>query len=158
MPAHRRTRWWDERMSEPTDALSSLLDGAHSPFIDYLGLTMTEVSGERVVGTWTAGPHLTQYYGIVHGGVHCSVVETLGSVGGAVWIGLRGKVVGVSNHTDFYRAARDGEMTSVAEPVHQGRSQQVWVVETRDTTGRLVSRGQVRLQNLMAAGGSEQQE
>ncbi len=119
-----------------------------SPFIEYLGLKMTELTGERVVGTWRAGPHLAQPYGIVHGGVHCSVVETLASVGGAVWFGDRGKVVGVSNQTDFYRAVREGELTSIAEPLHQGRSQQVWVVETRDDAGRLVSRGQVRLQNL----------
>jgi acyl-coenzyme A thioesterase PaaI-like protein len=32
--------------------------------------------------------------------------------------------------------------------VHRGRSQQLWDVETRDDGGRLVARGQVRLQNL----------
>ncbi len=127
---------------------SSALQEMTSPFIEYLGLKMTELTGGRVVGTWTAGPHLAQPYGIVHGGVHCSVVETLASVGGAVWFGERGKVVGVSNQTDFYRAVSEGELTSIAEPLHQGRSQQVWVVETRDDAGRLVSRGQVRLQNL----------
>jgi uncharacterized protein (TIGR00369 family) len=57
-------------------------------------------------------------------------------------------VVGVHNGTDFYRAAREGEMTSVATPVHRGRLQQVWLVETSDEQGRLVARGQVRLQNL----------
>jgi len=39
---------------------------------------------------------------------------------------------------------------SVATPVHQGRSQQVWVVETRDAENRLISRGQLRVQNLPA--------
>jgi acyl-coenzyme A thioesterase PaaI-like protein len=33
-------------------------------------------------------------------------------------------------------------------PLHRGRSQQVWVVETLDEGGRTVARGQVRLQNL----------
>jgi len=33
--------------------------------------------------------------------------------------------------------------------VHRGRSQQVWVVETvADDNGKVVARGQVRLQNL----------
>lgn len=136
-----------------TDSLSDMdavLQEINSPFIDYLGLKMTELTGERVTGTWTAGPHLAQPHGIVHGGAHCSVVETLASVGAGVWFGERGKVVGVSNQTDFYRAVREGELTSVAEPVHQGRSQQVWLVETHDAEGRLVARGQVRLQNLAA--------
>ncbi|GMA86808.1 hypothetical protein GCM10025868_20580 [Angustibacter aerolatus] len=39
----------------------------------------------------------------------------------------------------------------MATPVHQGRSQQVWLVETRDAGDRLVARGQVRLQNLRGA-------
>lgn len=119
------------------------------PFVEHLGLRFTEVTGERVVGTWTAREALHQPYGIVHGGVHCSVVETLASVGAATWLGERGQVVGVNNSTDFFRAVREGAMTSVATPVHQGRSQQVWVVETRlDEGDKLVSRGQVRLQHL----------
>ena len=54
----------------------------------------------------------------------------------------------MSNSTDFYKAVRGGALTSSALPIHRGRSQQVWVVETHDADGALVSRGQVRLQNL----------
>ena len=118
------------------------------PFAEYLGLHLESASGDEVVATWSARPELHQPYGMVHGGVHASVVETLASVGAAVWMGERGKVVGVNNSTDFYRAVREGTLTSTATPVHRGRSQQVWVVETVDEDGRMVSRGQVRLQNL----------
>jgi uncharacterized protein (TIGR00369 family) len=129
-------------MSEPELPFPS------GPFVDHLGLRITDVAADRVVATWTASAKHHQPYGIVHGGVHASVVETLGSVGSAMWFGDRGKVVGVNNSTDFYRAVREGEMTSVATPIHQGRTQQVWVVETTDADGRLVSRGQLRVQNL----------
>ena len=117
-------------------------------FVEYLGVDFAEVTGEKVVATWQARPELHQPYGIVHGGVHCSLVETLASVGAAAWLGESGKVVGVNNNTDFYRAVRTGTLTSTATPLHQGRSQQVWVVETVDEEGRLTARGQVRLQNL----------
>ena len=118
------------------------------PFVEHLGLEITEASGDRVAATWTAGEKHHQPYGIVHGGVHASVVETLGSVGSAVWFGERGKVVGVSNSTDFFRAVSKGELVSTAVPIHQGRSQQVWLIETHDDQGRLVARGQLRVQNL----------
>ncbi len=118
------------------------------PFTEYLGVEFQEANGDRVVAGWTAGSHLHQPYGIVHGGAHAGVVETLASVGAALWLGDRGQVVGVNNSTDFYRAVREGRLTSTATPVHRGRSQQVWVVETVDEDGRMVSRGQVRLQNL----------
>ncbi len=122
------------------------------PFVEHLGLRLTEVSGGRVVATWTAAARHHQPYGIVHGGVHASVVETLGSVGSAAWaaehLAEGTKVVGVHNSTDFFRAVSEGELTSTGEPVHQGRSQQLWVVETRDAQDRLVARGQLRVQNL----------
>ena len=118
------------------------------PFTDYLGVRFEEVTGDRVVATWTANESLHQPFGIVHGGAHCGVVETLASIGASVWLGDQGKVVGVNNSTDFYRAVSEGELTSTATPIHRGRSQQVWVVETLDAEGRMVSRGQVRLQNL----------
>jgi len=119
-----------------------------SGFAGQLGLTFEQLDGDGVVAHWEAAPHLHQPYGIVHGGVHCTVVETLGSIAGALWWGDRGQVVGVGNSTDFYRAVSTGALTSKATPVHRGRSQQVWLTETHDEDGRLVSRGQVRLQNL----------
>ncbi|MDG4801491.1 PaaI family thioesterase [Micromonospora sp. WMMD980] len=119
-------------------------------FAALLGLTFDEVSGDRVVIRWQVRPELHQPYGIQHGGVYCSVVETAASIGGAIWLGDKGTVVGVSNQTDFLRAVRDGELTAVGTPVHRGRSQQLWLVEITDGDARLVARGQVRLQNLTA--------
>lgn len=118
------------------------------PFAQYLGLELKTATGDELVATWEAKPELHQPYGIVHGGVHCTVVETLGSIAGWLWYGDRGKVVGVNNTTDFYRAVSEGRLTSTARPVHRGRSQQVWIIETEDESGRLVARGQLRLQNL----------
>ncbi|MGC4893444.1 PaaI family thioesterase [Micromonospora sp. DT31] len=120
-------------------------------FVALLGLTFDEVSGDRVVIRWKVRPELHQPYGIQHGGVYCSVVETAASIGGALWMGDKGQVVGVSNQTDFLRAVREGELTAVGTPVHRGRSQQLWLVEITDGDDRLVARGQVRLQNLTAA-------
>ena len=118
------------------------------PFATSLGMVIDSADADTVTAHWTVSPELHQPHGILHGGVHCSVVETLASVGAALWLGDRGKVVGVSNTTDFYRASSAGNLTSGARPLHRGRSQQVWLVETLDDRDRTVARGQVRLQNL----------
>jgi 1,4-dihydroxy-2-naphthoyl-CoA hydrolase len=117
-------------------------------YVQWLGLEITEGGADRMVARWEVRPDQLQPYGIVHGGVHCSVIETVASFGAAAWYGERGKVVGVSNHTDFLRAVGEGRLTAVGTPIHQGRLQQLWLVEIRDERDRLVSRGQVRLQNL----------
>ena len=117
-------------------------------YVTWLGLTFIEGSGDRMVATWEVRPDHLQPYGIVHGGVHCSVIETVASYGAAAWFGERGKVVGVSNHTDFLRAVTTGTLTATGTPVHRGRLQQLWLVEIQDANERLIARGQVRLQNL----------
>jgi 1,4-dihydroxy-2-naphthoyl-CoA hydrolase len=136
---------------DPADDAGGV-DATIGPFVRHLGVEVTELGPDKVAARWSADERLHQPYGVVHGGVHCSVIETLASVGAATWLGDRGKVVGVNNNTDFYRAVTDGELVSMATPLHRGRSQQVWLVETRDADGRVVARGQVRLQNLYPDG------
>lgn len=124
-----------------------------SPFGQLVGESFVSVSPDEVVIRLPIEPHLHQPYGIVHGGVWCTLVETAASVGAAMWLRTRGdgNVVGVSNHTDFLRAVRDGEVTARATPIHRGRLQQLWLVEIHDADDRLCARGQVRLQNLESA-------
>jgi 1,4-dihydroxy-2-naphthoyl-CoA hydrolase len=117
-------------------------------FDTFLGARYVEATGDRVVVQWSVRPDLLQPYGILHGGVHCSMVEGAASVAAAMWFGERGRVVGVSNQTDFLRAVTEGELTATATPIHRGRLQQLWEVRVVDEQDRLVARGQVRLQNL----------
>ncbi len=133
----------------PFDASFAVIE----PLREAMDLTIDRIDGDGIDASWSAGPESHQPYGIVHGGVHCMVVEGLCSMAAALWLdqngrGEGGRVVGVSNSTDFYRAVSEGRLTSTTRPVHRGRSQQVWAVETTDAEGRLVARGQVRLQNL----------
>jgi len=119
-------------------------------FVRLIGLEFDEATGDRVVARCTVRPDLLQAYGILHGGVHCAIVETAASVGAALWLADKGHVVGVSNQTDFLQAVRDGELRAEALPLHRG-SQQLWTVEIRNSGERLVARGQVRLQNVHSA-------
>lgn len=123
-------------------------------FDDVLGLVIDELDEDHCTGHVDVVDHLKQPYGIVHGGVYCSVVESLASVAAAAWAVGHGffGAVGVSNSTDFLRSVRGGRILGHATPVHRGRTQQLWSVElTRDSDGVLVARGQVRLQNVTAA-------
>jgi uncharacterized protein (TIGR00369 family) len=117
-------------------------------FAAFMGLQIDEASGDRVVLRWQVRPEQWQTYGILHGGVHCAVVETAASLGAALWMGRRGQVVGVSNQTNFLRAVREGVLTATAVPVDRGQYQQLWDVEITDEQDRLVAIGHVRLQNI----------
>ena len=123
-----------------------------APWVDEaLGLRFDLLSPDRVEAHVMVGPQHHQPYGIVHGGVYCSMVETLASVAAAMRVLREGSiVVGVSNTTDFLRATREGRLGAVATPVHVGRLQHLWQVEVARDDGKLAARGQVRLQVLDA--------
>jgi uncharacterized protein (TIGR00369 family) len=120
-------------------------------FDQLIGLEVHEWTPERVGARIVIDQRHQQPYGIVHGGVYAAVVESVASHGAAAAGQALGvaAVVGVSNSTDFLRPHREGPLDVEGRPVFVGRTQQVWQVEiTRPDDGKLVARGQVRLQNL----------
>lgn len=122
-----------------------------APFDSELGLQFTELTPDGARAQLEVKPKLLQPMGIVHGGVYCSMIESMASVAAYTWFntnGAGGNVVGVNNSTDFLRAIKSGTVYGRAEPIHRGRLQQLWLVTITDDDDRVVARGQVRLQNL----------
>jgi 1,4-dihydroxy-2-naphthoyl-CoA hydrolase len=126
---------------------------AASAFVAATGLQLTEVTGTRVAGSIDVGPDHHTPWGVVHGGVYCTVVESAASIGASTAVAERGQFsVGVSNQTDFLRPMTAGRLDVVAEPVQQGKTLQLWLVTLAREDGKLVARGQVRLQNVPLPG------
>ncbi len=125
-----------------------------NPVAQLLALEVADLSADRVEFRWQVTPAVLQPGGVLHGGIHAWVHESAASLAAAAWFGNRGQVVGVNNNSDFLRAVRSGQLTSLALPVHRGRSQQLWLVQTHDPQGRLIAQGQVRLHNLWADPGA----
>jgi 1,4-dihydroxy-2-naphthoyl-CoA hydrolase len=119
-----------------------------------LGIRVEELTATRVVAYVDIGNRHQQAYGIVHGGVWASIVESVGSHGAAFAareITGNMAVVGISNSTDFLRPHRTGRVRATGTPIFTGRTQQLWQVEIeREGDGKVIARGQLRLQNLAA--------
>ena len=109
-------------------------------------LRFLKASPEEVIAEIRIGPQHLQPYGLVHGGVHAGLIETLASVGAALQVLPQGRsAVGLENTTSFLRAVRQGTLCGTARPLTRGKTTQVWQVEVKDERGRLVSIGRVRL-------------
>jgi uncharacterized protein (TIGR00369 family) len=121
----------------------------HAPaFLRAAGLEVAETSATRVTGTIAAGPDHHTPWGVVHGGVYTTAVESACSIGASIAAGDGMFAVGLSNQTDFLRPHRAGTLRVTATPIHHGRTQQLWQCEVAREDGKLVARGQVRLQNV----------
>lgn len=135
---------------QPRDAAPANNPEFTAAFDTELGLRYTELGPDGARACLEVTPKLLQPMGLVHGGVYCSMIESMASVAAYTWLATRGSgnVVGVNNNTDFLRSIGSGTVYGTAEPIHRGRRQQLWLVTITDADDRVVARGQVRLQNL----------
>ena len=124
------------------EALNSTLGGYNK----LIGLRFTSASYEKVCCEVPVTEALHQPYGLVHGGVYSSMIETLASVGAAVnAMPKEQTTVGLENSTSFLRAVRSGTLHGEAVPLTRGRRTHVWEVTIRDDDARTVATGRVRM-------------
>ena len=118
-------------------------------FLCAAGLVFHEISATRVTGHLDLGPDHHTPWGIVHGGVYTTAIESAASVGASMAVRDQGQVaVGLTNTTHFLRSATGGRVRVEATALSQGRTQQLWRVDITDESGRLIAHGEVRLQNV----------
>ena len=130
---------------------AEMLNGSLDGWNSIMGLRFLSANKDEVVAELVIGPHHRQPYGIVHGGVHAGVIETVASVGAALHaLPLGRSVVGLENHTSFLHAVREGTLRVTARPLTRGKRTQVWEGTVTDETGRIAATGRVRLLALEA--------
>lgn len=113
-----------------------------SPLDDKLGVEITELTPERVVGSMPVEGN-QQPFGLLHGGASGVLVETLASMG-AMAHGYPDRVgVGVDLNVTHVRAARTGRVTGTATAIHLGRSIATYRVDIVDDEGRLTATGRL---------------
>src|SRR5438034_7961327 len=133
--------------------MSSSPDTSPTPsaFIQAAGLVLDTVEASHVTGWIDLGAEHHQPWGLVHGGVYTTAIESAASVGASTAAQAHGLVaVGVNNNTNFLRSMTKGRVTVDARAIQQGRTQQLWEVRITDDHARLIGTGQVPLQNITA--------
>ena len=129
-------------MSERNDELSvedyiAAMPQGMGRLNESMGIELTEISAERVVGTMPVEGN-TQPYGLLHGGASVVLAETLGSVGSAVHAHPDKLSVGIEINATHHRSATSGTVTGVATPIHLGRTMATYEVVITDDRGKRV--------------------
>lgn len=116
----------------------------------HLGLRFSWAAADRVVAHIDVLAHHTQPYGLVHGGVYCTLVEAVGSTGAALQFLPEGRMpVGVGNHTRFLRASRTGaKLTAEGVPESVTARGATWRVRITTDDGVLRAEGTLEARAL----------
>jgi uncharacterized protein (TIGR00369 family) len=136
-----------DNLAHVDEDLAKALNDNNGPFVKAMGLEITSATLDRVVGVLELDPSRhAQPWGITHGGVYCSIIETLASIGAAINVMGDGKTsAGIENQTSFLRSISSGRVEAIATPIQRGRQMHLWQVEIRDEQQRMVAHGRVRL-------------
>ncbi|WP_226701904.1 hotdog fold thioesterase [Microbulbifer elongatus] len=104
----------------------------------YLGMKITEIGDDYLVGTMPVEDRTRQPFGILHGGASVALAETLGSMAANMVVDTsKFYCVGQEINANHLRPVADGEVTAKATAVHIGRTSQVWEIRIKDPRGKL---------------------
>ena len=118
-----------------TASLQALLDPI---FPGLMGVTLLEVTAERVLAEMAVRPDLCTAGGILHGGAYMAFADTLGAVGTVMNLPAGKNTATTDSSTKFIAGARVGT-TVRAESValHRGRTTMVWQTSITNDAGKL---------------------
>lgn len=111
-----------------------------------MGIRFTELSKERTVATMPVAGN-TQVAGILHGGAHVVLAETLGSFAAGMHAGPGRQAMGIEVGATHHRAIAAGTVTGTCTPIHLGRTLTTHEIVMTDEQGRRLSTA--RITNLI---------
>ena len=113
--------------------------------VEHLGIEITEVGEDFLVGRVPVDHRTKQPFGLLHGGVSVVLAETLGSIA-AYHASPEGHLaVGLDINANHLRSARSGWVTGTAKPVHIGRTTHVWQIDMVDDAGKPVCASRITM-------------
>lgn len=116
------------------------------PLAEKMGIELLELSAERAVATMPVEGN-TQPLGVLHGGAHVVLGESLGSFAANVWAHPDKVAVGIEVNASHSRSATNGMVTAVCSAINLGKSLAVHEIVISDEAGRRLST--VRITNYL---------
>jgi 1,4-dihydroxy-2-naphthoyl-CoA hydrolase len=111
-----------------------------------MGIEFVELSAEHSVATMPVEGN-TQVVGILHGGAHVVLAESLGSVSSAIHAGPGRIAVGIEINASHSRSIESGTVTATCTALSLGRTLATHEIVVRDENGRRLST--VRMTNFL---------
>ncbi len=113
---------------------------------DKMGIELLEVSAERTVATMPVAGN-TQSIGILHGGAHVVLAESLGSFSANVWAYPNKVAVGIEINASHTRSVASGVVTGTCTALNLGKTLTLHEIVVTDEQGRRLST--VRITNYL---------
>ncbi len=118
--------------------LQQLNDLRQNTAVEHLGINITEIGDNFLIGTMPVDNRTKQPAGILHGGASVLLAETLGSIASYMVLDReKFRAVGLEINANHLRMVKEGYVSGKAIAVHIGKKTHVWSIEISDKDGKL---------------------
>jgi len=125
----------------PLSAVNAL---SKNTMLEQIGIVITELGDDFIIGTMPVNHRTHQPMGLLHGGASAALIESLGSLGSALIVDRNlFTIVGVEINANHIRGVKSGTVTATARLVHGGKTTHVWQTDIKDEAGKLVCTGRL---------------
>ena len=138
----------EDDLAKSAHALEIMQRRGLGDLADRMGIQLKELSADRAVATMPVAGN-TQPLGVLHGGAHVVLGESLGSFAANVHAHPWGYAVGIEINATHHSSAREGIVTGTCTAVKLGRSLTSHEIKVTDEEGTLLST--IRITNYLRA-------
>ena len=128
------------------ELIDRLVNSGGGELAQKMGIEFVEISASRSVARMPVEGN-TQVIGLLHGGAHVVLGESLGSISSAVHAGAGRYAVGIEINATHSRSVTSGWVTATCEALVLGRTLATHETVVRDEEGRRLST--IRMTNLL---------
>lgn len=128
------------------ELVTRLIESGGGALSNKLGIEYLELSAEHSVATMPVEGN-TQVIGILHGGAHVVIGESLGSISSAIHAGPGRVAMGIEINATHTRSVSSGFVTATCDAISLGRTLATHEIVIRDEEGRRLST--VRMTNIL---------
>ncbi|HUF54225.1 MAG TPA: PaaI family thioesterase [Dehalococcoidia bacterium] len=124
-------------MDDQVAQMQSMLDAM---FPKVLGMKLTEVTPDRIKADLTVTPDICTTGNILHGGAAMTMADFMGAAGTFLNLPPGAGTTTLESKTNFIGSATVGQrIEATCEPVHKGKSTQVWRTTIKRDGGKAVA-------------------
>ena len=108
--------------------------------IETLSIKFTDIGEDFVEAKMPVNESVHQPAGVLHGGATAALAETVGSSAAAIFSKKDNQMLrGVELSINHVRGISEGIVIAKAEPIHMGRTMQLWKISIKNKEGKDIS-------------------
>ncbi len=108
--------------------------------VEHLGIEFVEIGDDFIKAKMPVDKRTHQPMGLLHGGAHVVLAETLGSTAANLCLDITKEyALGLDINSNHIKSVKDGFVFGIAKPIHVGAKTQIWEIKITNEKNQLVN-------------------